>query len=282
MKLIGRISDNVGYAIMVIFFVSALFMFGHNGQSYDPNAMHYPDTLSLIMTRKLASDSIAAINTRMGGKALSATTLSINGTTQDLSANRTWTLTTSNVTEGSGLYYTDARARAANSAGSGVSYVSGVITNTSPDQTVGLTAGTGISVSGTYPNFTVTNSSPSSTPTFNASPSRSLSTTGSNNTFTISSTKNARVKYTINFAFALTLSTSNGYVELDYSTDAGSTWNIVSSVSSVYSLSVTLSGNSDNVLSGEIPSGALVRLYRINATNVTITAPTTKQQEVTY
>ena len=36
------------------------------------------------------------------------------------------------------------------------------ITNTAPDQTVALTAGTGISISGTYPNFTITNSSPSS------------------------------------------------------------------------------------------------------------------------
>ena len=36
------------------------------------------------------------------------------------------------------------------------------VTNSAPDQTVALTAGTGISVSGTYPNFTVTNTSPSS------------------------------------------------------------------------------------------------------------------------
>lgn len=34
------------------------------------------------------------------------------------------------------------------------------IINTAPDQTVGLTGGTGITVSGTYPNFTVSNSSP--------------------------------------------------------------------------------------------------------------------------
>lgn len=34
------------------------------------------------------------------------------------------------------------------------------ITNTAPDQTVGITGGTGINVSGTYPNFTITNSSP--------------------------------------------------------------------------------------------------------------------------
>ena len=36
------------------------------------------------------------------------------------------------------------------------------VTNTAPDQTVVLTAGTGISTSGTYPNFTITNTSPSS------------------------------------------------------------------------------------------------------------------------
>jgi hypothetical protein len=36
------------------------------------------------------------------------------------------------------------------------------ITNTAPDQTVAIASGTGISVTGTYPNFTVTNTSPSS------------------------------------------------------------------------------------------------------------------------
>lgn len=36
------------------------------------------------------------------------------------------------------------------------------VTNTAPDQVVSLTAGTGISTSGTYPNFTITNTSPSS------------------------------------------------------------------------------------------------------------------------
>ena len=74
------------------------------------------------------------------------------------------TLTTTQVIEGTNLYYTDARARASNSAGTGISYnsTSGVITNSAPDQTVVLTAGTGISTSGTYPNFTITNTAPSS------------------------------------------------------------------------------------------------------------------------
>ena len=37
------------------------------------------------------------------------------------------------------------------------------LTNTAPDQTVALTGGTGITASGTYPNFTITNSAPDQT-----------------------------------------------------------------------------------------------------------------------
>ncbi len=49
-------------------------------------------------------------------------------------------------------------------AGTGISYSSstGTIANTAPDQTVAISSGTGISVTGTYPNFTITNTSPSS------------------------------------------------------------------------------------------------------------------------
>jgi len=85
------------------------------------------------------------------------TVTSVNGQTGAV------TLTTTNIAEGTNLYYTDVRARASNSAGTGISYDSatGVITNSAPDQTVSLTGGTGISTSGTYPNFTITNTSPS-------------------------------------------------------------------------------------------------------------------------
>lgn len=54
------------------------------------------------------------------------------------------------------------------SAGTGIStsgtYPSFTVTNTAPDQIVSLTAGTGISVSGTYPSFTIDNSLPFNTP----------------------------------------------------------------------------------------------------------------------
>ena len=81
------------------------------------------------------------------------TVTSVNGQTGAV------VLTTTNVAEGTNLYYTDTRARASNSAGTGISYDSGtgVITNSAPDQTVSIANGTGISATGTYPAFTVTN-----------------------------------------------------------------------------------------------------------------------------
>ena len=77
---------------------------------------------------------------------------SVNGQTGAVS------LTTSNISEGTNLYYTDARARSAISAGTGISYNSstGVVTNSAPDQTVALTGAGTVSISGTYPNFTIT------------------------------------------------------------------------------------------------------------------------------
>ena len=67
-------------------------------------------------------------------------------------------LSTSDVAQGTNLYFTQAAARNSVSAGTGISYnsTSGVITNSAPDQTVALTgAGTTV-VTGTYPNFTIT------------------------------------------------------------------------------------------------------------------------------
>jgi len=67
-------------------------------------------------------------------------------------------LTTTDVAEGTNLYYTDTRARNSISAGTGISYVSatGVVTNSAPDQVVALTGAGTTTVTGTYPSFTIT------------------------------------------------------------------------------------------------------------------------------
>jgi hypothetical protein len=97
-------------------------------------------------------------------------------------------LTTTDIAEGTNLYYTDLRARASNSAGTGISYDSatGVITNSAPDQTVALTDGTAIDVTGTYPNFTINNTAPDQVVSLTGAGTTSISGTYPN--FTITST----------------------------------------------------------------------------------------------
>lgn len=106
---------------------------------------------------------------------------SVNGQTG------TVVLSTTDISEGTNQYFTNARARSALSAGTGISYNSstGQITNSSPDQTVALTSGTGISTSGTYPNFTITNTAPDQTVSLTGSGTTTISGTYPN--FTVSS-----------------------------------------------------------------------------------------------
>lgn len=103
---------------------------------------------------------------------------------------------TGDLSEGTNLYYTAERVddRVANLvvAGTGISStyddVNGTLTlaNTSPDQTVALTGGTGISTSGTYPNFTITNDSPDQTVSLTAG--SNVTITGTYPSFTIAAT----------------------------------------------------------------------------------------------
>jgi len=65
------------------------------------------------------------------------------------------TKTTDDLAEGSNLYYTDGRVDQHLTGGVGITYTSGTITNTAPDQTVVLNEGDNVTVTGTYPNFTV-------------------------------------------------------------------------------------------------------------------------------
>ena len=95
--------------------------------------------------------------------------------------------TTAQVTESGNLYFTDSRARLALSGSTGISYnnTTGVITNAAPDQVVALTASTGISISGTYPNFTITNTSPSSGGTVTSVAALTIGTTGTDLSSTV-------------------------------------------------------------------------------------------------
>jgi hypothetical protein len=76
---------------------------------------------------------------------ISGTGISVTGTYPDFTIN-------SEITQ-----YTDSDSRKSISAGTGISYdnTTGIITNDAPDQTVSLTGGTDISVTGTYPDFTI-------------------------------------------------------------------------------------------------------------------------------
>lgn len=124
-----------------------------------------------------------------------ATARTINGTSFDGSANISFD--TDSVSEGSSnLYYTaervDDQANTLIQAGTGITKTyddaNGTLTiaNNAPDQTVALTGGTGITTSGTYPNFTITNSSPDQTVALNAGSNVTVS--GTYPTFTIAAT----------------------------------------------------------------------------------------------
>jgi hypothetical protein len=70
--------------------------------------------------------------------------------------------------------------------GTGLSLTAGTLSNSAPDQTVVLTAGTGISTSGTYPNFTITNTAPDQTVVLTAG--TGISVSGTYPSFTITNT----------------------------------------------------------------------------------------------
>jgi hypothetical protein len=117
--------------------------------------------------------------------------VSVNGYTGAVS------LTTTDISEGTNLYYTDVRARTSLSASTGISYNSttGVITNSLPDQTVTLTGAGTTSISGAYPSFTIT-----SNDTYNGTVT-SVAVTESGSALTITGSP-VTTSGTINIGFA--------------------------------------------------------------------------------
>lgn len=161
-----------------------------------------------FMTVTAANTAIATMTTDVNGKVPNSRTISINGVSQDLSANRSWTVT-------------------------------------------------------------------GAAPTFNNAVARSLNTN-----YTISTTQNSRVNYSVRISYSVTvLVGSTGTMNLQYSTNAGSSWITVSTVSNSLNLGLALTGYNDFNLSGEIPANALVR---INSTVTNATNALTLAQEVLY
>jgi len=113
------------------------------------NVIYTGDNLpnSLINTNDNLTLALAKIDSAIvgiGGGVPLTRTITINGLTQDLSADRTWnTITLNSFSSGSGISYNNS---------------TGVITNSAPDQTVTLTQGANITITGTYPNFTIASS----------------------------------------------------------------------------------------------------------------------------
>lgn len=105
------------------------------------------------LTNKSISGSTNTLS-NIGNASLTNSAITINGTNTSLGGSiNVGTVTSVDLTASTGISVSGGPI-----TGSG----SITVTNTAPDQTVVLTAGTGISTSGTYPNFTITNTSPSS------------------------------------------------------------------------------------------------------------------------
>lgn len=134
-------------------------------------------------------------------------------------------------------------------------------------QTVNLTAGNRITITGTYPNFTISYIEP--TPT--------VVTRALNTNYTISTTKQADVFYSVTSTATnpLLAGTSSGNAYLEYSTNSGSTWIGVSQVGNSngvgLAVAVALTNGQTSVLSGTIPANALVRIRTVVNGSATVT-----------
>jgi len=137
---------------------------GANHMFVNPTGLTFPDT-TVQTTAYIGGAGVSSL-TAGTGISLDVTTGDITVTNDD--PDQTVVLTNGTGITVTGTYpsftidcditqYTDTDARLSLSAGTGISYdnATGIITNDEPDQTVSLTGGTDISVTGTYPDFTI-------------------------------------------------------------------------------------------------------------------------------
>lgn len=110
------------------------------------------DTTDTLTNKSISGSTNTLSN--IGNASLTNSAITINGTSTSLGGSiSVGTVTSVDLTASTGISVSGGPI-----TGSG----SITVTNTAPDQTVAIASGTGISVSGTYPNFTVTNTAPSS------------------------------------------------------------------------------------------------------------------------
>ena len=144
-----------------------------NGTS-SPTFVAPSDSGNVLTSNGTTWQSVAPAGGGAGVSSLTAGTgISLDVTTGDITVTNSEPDQTVTLTDGAGIavtgtypsftidcsitQYADTDARLALSAGTSISYdnTTGIITNSDPDQTVTLTDGTGITITGTYPSFTI-------------------------------------------------------------------------------------------------------------------------------
>jgi hypothetical protein len=188
----------------------------------------------------------------------STRTLTINGQTYDLSANRSWTIATGgsvssvSVTPGAGI---------SASVTNPTTTPNITITNTAPDQTVVLNSGTGISTSGTYPNFTITNTSPDQTVSLGTTGS-GLSVTGTYPSFTL---QNTLPDQTVAISAGTGISITGTYPNFTITNSSPSSGGTVTSVAAL-----TL-GTTGTDLNSSVASGTTTPVITLNVPTASAT-----------
>jgi hypothetical protein len=146
-------------------------------------------------------------------------------------------------------------------------YPNFTITNSAPDQTVALTSGTGISTSGTYPNFTITNSSPDQTVALTAG--TGISTSGTYPNFTVT---NSAPDQTVALTGAGTTSITGTYPNFTITSNDSATGTVTSVGGTGTVNGITLTGTVTT--SGNLTLGGTLSNVSL-ATQVTGNLPVT-------
>jgi hypothetical protein len=136
-------------------------------------------------------------------------------------------------------------------AGTGISVSGGpittsgsiTVTNTAPDQTVVLTASTGITTSGTYPNFTIANSAPDQTVVLTAG--TGITTSGAYPSFTVT---NSAPDQTVVLTAGTGITTSGTYPSFTVTNDdRGSSQNIFKNIAVAGQSTIVADSNDDTL-----------------------------------